>query len=38
MRAIAREWGLYHRAVQHVLKRGVANEPNQSLSLWGGKA
>ena len=38
MRAIAREWGLHHRAVQHVLKRGVANEPNQCRSLWGGKA
>ena len=38
MRGIAREWGLHHRAVQHVLKRGVANEPNQCRSLWGGKA
>ena len=35
MRAIAREWGLHHRAVQHVLKRGVSTEPNQCMP-WGG--
>ena len=34
MRSIAREWGLYLRAVQHVLKRGVSTEPNQCMP-WG---
>ena len=35
MRSIAREWGIPRQLVQHVIKRGGANEPNQSLLLDG---